>query len=74
MLDHYQAAEKVLAQTQGQYQALLEQVCTLLSTAHYYTALTASQLQQQAMSLAQTLVQLAKHAAVAKEHTFKYIR
>lgn len=66
MLNHYQAADKVLTQTQGEYQALFQKAFTFLSAPHYYTALTTPQMQQQAMSLAQTLVQMAKRTAVAK--------
>jgi len=71
MLGHYQRAEKVLTQTQGEYQALLQEVFAFLRTPHYYTALTTPQLQQQAMSLAQTLVEVANNSAVTQAHALQ---
>jgi hypothetical protein len=71
MFSHYQAAEKVLTDEKGAYQALLQEVLTCLSSPHYYTALTTPQLRQQAMSLAQALAQVANDSAVTQAHALQ---
>jgi ankyrin repeat protein len=70
-LDRCQAAKKVLTCTQDEYQAFLQAASAWLHTPHYHNALTTPQLQKQAMVLAQTLVPIANHAAVATEQTLQ---
>jgi hypothetical protein len=71
MLAHYQKAQETLRHTQNEYQVLFQEVATACNTPQYRTALTTPQLQRQARSLAQTLVQIANESAVAAEHTLQ---
>jgi ankyrin repeat protein len=71
LVEHFEKAQQTFADTQSQYKTFLPQICTHVYTPHYHTALTTPLLQQQALSLAQTLIQESNHAVAATEQTLK---